>query len=215
MLLLKIVTALGEDDWGEGFFEEEVGADGVESAHKSENPEDPVIVSAVPCWRSLLETHHLQLSLCTINPPNNGPSVGPMRGPSRYQPKIPALLPGSNMSERLPPPFATPTDPKKPDSVRIAMSVPMFGLKADGIWSNVKTVKHIRYIGLLPKVSLSGALTDDGQWSTMLQQQKHLSTYDYQWPQSKHDHEASGTSNDRVGRCVQPFSDLIDSRREH
>lgn len=73
---------------------------------------------------------------------------------------MPALLPGSNMSDRLPPPLATPTDPKKPESVRIAMSVPMLGLKADGICSSVKMVKHIKYIGRRPTVSLSGALED-------------------------------------------------------
>lgn len=93
-----------------------------------------------------------------MSPPNRGPSVGPIRGPRRYHPKMSALLPGSNMSERLPPPLATPTDPKNPDNVLMAMSVSMLGLRADGICRSVKIVKQDRYIGRRPNVSLNGAL---------------------------------------------------------
>ena len=46
------------------------------------------------------------------------------------------------MSLIVPPPLAIPTAPKNPDSVRIAISVSIFGLSALGICSSVKTEKH-------------------------------------------------------------------------
>lgn len=100
---------------------------------------------------------HLQPIRCTITPPNRGPSVGPSKGPRRYQPNMPARCDGGNISLMVPPPFAMPTLPKKPDNVRIAMSVWIFGLSADGICSIVNIVKQIRYSFLLPKVSDNGA----------------------------------------------------------
>lgn len=70
---------------------------------------------------------------------------------------MPARCDGGNISLMVPPPFAMPTLPKKPDNVRIEMSVWIFGLSADGICSIVNIVKQIRYSFLLPKVSDSGA----------------------------------------------------------
>lgn len=96
---------------------------------------------------------------CTITPPKRGPRVGPSRGPSRYQPKTLARWLGSNMSLREPPPLAMPTLPKKPARVRMAMRVPMLGARAEGIWRRAKMEKQLRYITLLPKVSLRGACT--------------------------------------------------------
>jgi len=98
-----------------------------------------------------------QPSFSTTTPPSSGPIVGPRSGPSRYHPKILARSCGVHISLIVPPPFAIPTLPKKPESVRTATSVATFGLNAVGIWRSVKMVKQIRYSFLLPNVSESGA----------------------------------------------------------
>jgi hypothetical protein len=83
--------------------------------------------------------------------------VGPKRGPRRYHPNTLARLEGTNISLIVPPPFAMPTLPKKPDNVLIAISVSTLGARALGICSSAKMVKQTRYSFLRPKVSLSGA----------------------------------------------------------
>jgi hypothetical protein len=84
-------------------------------------------------------------------------SVGPSRGPKRYHPNTPALWLGSNISLIVPPPFAIPTDPKNPLSVRTAIKVSIFGASALGICSTANTVKHTRYSLRRPNVSDKGA----------------------------------------------------------
>ena len=98
-----------------------------------------------------------QPSLCTITPPKRGPIVGPRRGPSKYHPNIPARSPGPHISEIVPPPLAILTLPKKPANVRTKIKVSILGVRALGIWSRLKAVKHDKYIGRRPNVSERGA----------------------------------------------------------
>jgi hypothetical protein len=104
-----------------------------------------------------IQNTHLHPNFSTTTPPRSGPIVGPKRGPSRYHPKMLARSCGVHISLIVPPPFAIPTLPKKPESVRTATSVATFGLNAVGICKSVKMLKQIRYSFLLPNVSESGA----------------------------------------------------------
>ena len=49
--------------------------------------------------------------------------------------------------------------PKNPANVRTVIRVSILGANADGICSNEKTVKHIKYSFLRPNVSDKGAST--------------------------------------------------------
>jgi hypothetical protein len=63
------------------------------------------------------------------------------------------------MSLIVPPPFAIPTLPKKPEILRMVMRKAMFGASAVGICRRAKQPKHTRYRFLRPNVSDSGART--------------------------------------------------------
>ena len=78
-----------------------------------------------------------------MTPPINGPRAGPRRGPRRYIPNTPARSSGVYMSLIVPPPFAIPTEPKNPASVRMTRKVSKFGLSAVGICRIVNIPKQI------------------------------------------------------------------------
>ena len=61
------------------------------------------------------------------------------------------------MSLIVPPPFAIPTDPKKPANVRHMIKQAKFGLSAVGICSKAKMEKQVKYSIRRPNVSDSGA----------------------------------------------------------
>src|ERR1700753_33566 len=88
--------------------------------------------------QTIVRTQNIQRhpSLLTMTPPSNGPIVGPRSGPRRYQPKTDALSSVPHMSLIVPPPFAILTLPKNPLSVRMNISVSIFGVKAEGICNN-------------------------------------------------------------------------------
>jgi hypothetical protein len=61
------------------------------------------------------------------------------------------------MSLIVPPPFAIPTLPKKPEMLLTVIRNAMLGASADGIWRRVKMEKQVKYMTRRPNVSLKGA----------------------------------------------------------
>ena len=156
--------------------------------------------------------HHRQPSLCTITPPNRGPRVGPSSGPSRYHPKILARSFGSNMSLIVPPPLAIPTAPKKPDSVRIAINVSIFGLSALGICSSVKiekqTLKQYKHLCNMQVARNDQPIHNPPPKRLAERCQK-------QRPNPQHYHKARRATYNRLLIGSERICNLLDTRCEH